>query len=336
MKFTTTILLVTLVASMSAYKLRADDGVNTENDTAKDVKVADTSSATASTGACNAGSCGRCDKDGDAKYCSICYKKNISGTGKNQKCDGAAPTGCLATMVNNDKATCVGCDDKNNYQMVDSECVKCDLSANYLSGKDCKPVETKVSNCATYASTGDCQSCKAGYQLQEKACNALPKGCAYMNADKKCTICSNGFTPTDDKGTCPDNKVSNCERVVSDDNTKCATCKSGYYVKDGACAKIGVSNCAEGSESKCDECKEGYLLKSDGSACTSSSSCLAAVYTSAIQCIQCNVEKGYFATDVKGDSKLDYDNKKFWEQVCTKFSKIAASAIVSIVALTLF
>ena len=99
MKFTTSILLITLIASMSAYKLRADDGVNTDavvGETGTSSTVASSSTA-ASTGACTKGSCGICEKNGAAKFCTTCYKSNITGTANNRLCDGSAPTGCTVT-----------------------------------------------------------------------------------------------------------------------------------------------------------------------------------------------------------------------------------------------
>ena len=339
MKFTTSILLIALIASMNAYKLRADDGVHTEaaGEETNPTSVSDVSTSTesASTGVCTKGSCAYCNKDGDAKYCTMCYKKNITGTGSNGQCSGSAPTGCIGTMMVNDLPTCMRCDDKNNYHMVNSNCVKCDLSSNYLSGSECKKVTTTVSNCASYKSATECQICKSGYQLQENVCNKLPSNCAFMDADKKCMTCNPKYMLKD--SACTSITIKNCETVSLVDNTKCQACASGYYVKDGACASIGVSNCVNGTEEKkCDLCNEGYLLKDDGSACTSSSSCIQAVYESSIQCVQCNFSNGYFATDVKGDATITYQGSQKWEQVCTKFSKIASAAFIAALFMTLF
>ena len=218
--------------------------------------------------------------------------------------------------------------------MVTSECVQCDLSSNYLSGKECKAVETKVTNCASYKSATDCNACISGFQLQENVCNALPANCAYMGTDKKCLACNPKYLLKE--GACTSITISNCAQVTSADETKCQTCVSGYYVKDGACASIGIDECVTGSENKCSTCSEGYLLKDDGTVCTSSKSCLAAVYGSSIQCVQCNVFKGYFATDVKGEATITYDGKQKWEQVCTSFSKMASVAIIAALTMTLF
>ena len=203
MKITTSILLITLVASMSAHKLRADDGVNTEVGTQE-------------TGACTMGLCASCDKIDDAKFCRMCYKSNISGTGNNTFCDGIAPSGCLGTVSIDDEPTCVECDTKNNYHMVSSDCVQCDLSSNYLSGKECKAVKTKVTNCASYKSATDCKSCSLRYQLKENACTKI--------------------------------LISNCSAVSPTNNTKCHTCVSGYYVSDdGTCSMIKIANCIHGT-----------------------------------------------------------------------------------------
>lgn len=350
MKFTTSILVITLIASLSAFKLRADDGVHTEPISEVDsVAATGTSASTgtstaAATGACTKGSCAACDKNGAAKFCTTCYKKNISGSGDNRKCDGAAPTGCLTTVTgSNGQAYCSICDTKNNYQLIlnvvdktKNTCVKCDLSANYLSGVECKTA-TKVSNCATYGSDGNCQTCKAKYQLQANACNQLPTNCSYMDADKACKACVPKYYLKD--GKCTSITIKNCLSLSPTDQTKCQVCDSGFYVKDGTCASIGVSNCETGTgDKKCADCKPGYLLKDDGSACSELKSCSLAVYGTSIQCVQCNtLENQYFATDVKGDATITYKGQQKWEQVCTKASNIATfAAFITAISIALF
>ena len=244
MKFATSILLVTLIASMSTLMLKADNSsASTTNVISGDAKPTDIA-----TGACTPGSCSQCARDGGAKFCTTCVNKTITGAGNRGRCEGEAPTGCLATQYLDGKVVCAECDEKDNYHLIMSSgfiCVKCDLSANYLSGSSCKKAETLVENCSFYAPpTGICRECKAGYQLSENVCYPLPEGCAYSDAPhlkNYCSHCSNGFVSKD--GTCPEIEAANCQMVVPNSTSRCMVCNSGYYIKDASCLPIKVRNC---------------------------------------------------------------------------------------------
>ena len=232
---------------------------------------------------------------------------------------------------------CEKCDTGDDYHLVAFRsgaynviCVQCDLSSNYIdiiinssTEPECKPVSTKIENCAKYNTLGKCSDCKDGYQLYDQTCEPLPNNCSTMGLKKTCSECDAGyFLSTED--TCQKITIPNCSQVEKANDTKCKTCDPYYIVKemDKSCIPNQVANCLYGNDRGCVDCEEGYLKKSDGSVCTKSSSCKEAFYKNDIKCVECNYVGGYFATDVNGIEQIDILTYEMWEQVCTKFAKI--------------
>ena len=114
----------------------------------------------AETNGCTSDACGYCEKLGEAKFCTLCHGKPMSGKGTSRKCEGGTPiTGCLEYRSDHGgNIFCSACDTSKNYLMFNNgehknnSCLLCDVSTSYLDldTGTCKARETLVDGCAAY------------------------------------------------------------------------------------------------------------------------------------------------------------------------------------------
>ncbi|ESU42588.1 Variant-specific surface protein [Giardia duodenalis] len=133
--------------------------------------------------------------------------------------------------------------------MKDNICTTCNSST--------KEVFTKDNHCwrcgdAPNGGIDGCQRCEmVGGALQCLECRGL-----YLSVDKRSCLTD---CPQGQRGTLSSSSASSAYPSYV------CTCDSGFYLKDGSCAKCAVSNCAECTDTACSRCQYGYTLS--GSQC---------------------------------------------------------------------
>ncbi len=121
---------------------------------------------------------------------------------------------------------------------------------------------------------GICLFCHPGYEINEDydtCVRCTDENCAYCKG-KTCLACFNGFLTRDD-GTCDTNskcEIENCSICANSSPLQCFQCSPGYVgfsSPDPICVK-GPSNCLRmisTGDRKCAVCSYGYYILSDGS-----------------------------------------------------------------------
>ena len=80
-------------------------------------------------------------------------------------------------------------------------------------------------------------------------CNVINCDICVTNDATKCLTCKTGYHVTSDKKCEADSNttcnVDNCKTCTTDDNNKCAICNSGYHLSNGKCLE-DITSCPEG------------------------------------------------------------------------------------------
>ena len=349
MRFIIPALLLALIASAATIKLTGSVNFDINIDgfeqlVAKSMELA-TESESQTTPAnssanehCDRRSCITCEKGGKSNFCTSCFKKNLIGTGDNRRCRGPVPTGCLAVssvpVASSSQSVeyttqCTACDSKNKYHLVrdtQNRCIKCDLSSNSLEKGICTPVPFQVDNCQSYSSGGKCSKCPKEYQLFEttNTCVSLPENCSRMRQDGTCSDCNSGYMREKGVWQCIPITLKNCASVEDSNQTRCQSCKRGFFVNEAAtCSLMTISNCLIGNNYHCTICEDGYFMENSGLACIDIPSCSDGEFLDdgRFVCQMCNLDNGYFAVGVE-DKSFSYFGKEVYGQICKKESEL--------------
>jgi hypothetical protein len=124
-----------------------------------------------------------------------------------------------------------------------------------------------------------------------------------------CSLCDHGLQdPITKKCIIAKLSIENCEAYAPSPadgkNHICNKCKLGFFLKDNACGKCPIGNCAECSkEDVCDACFGGKKVAADGKSCTEEAGsiveCAVIRYWTdkeVPECIECN--KGFAVVDI--------------------------------------
>ena len=242
------------------------------------------------TGECTAEACRYCDMEGTDKFCTLCHKQAMSGTGINRKCSGGITiAGCLTYKTTDDTATgriyCAECDAEKGFMLFAgvtkdlNKCSRCDFSKNYWKNGACLTA-TPVQNCERYKNNEDkCVDCGDKYRVStlENKC----VGCSqysysnqtngYSDSFHRCNFVTApmaGCTEYKSKDEC-----SRCEKgyILTSKSGKCVICDfSINYLKDGTCTAAtpveGFSQYMK-DEDRCGACGSSYLLSEKSNKC---------------------------------------------------------------------
>ena len=193
-----------------------------------------------------------------------------------------------------------------------TSCRQCIKGFYVDSANQCSSVNTEVANCQVYASAVSCSICDEGYVLysHSNTCVAVPEidHCVLYHAPFTCERCIENYSLNTNlfindieryypvisreiskmKAGLADNilNLPVCERnqpieycVEYQSSSRCAQCRSGYYVKDGRCEPNPVSTyrstdsivefCDRFDQSNtCIMCVEGRYLHNDAKTCS--------------------------------------------------------------------
>ena len=152
-------------------------------------------------------------------------------------------------------------------------CTKC-ITGYYLDKKnnECVFQNKTLVNCKLTIDNKTCDICEDDFYLEEDGNCISINYC--LKGGSKCTKCSNGYYPTENKDSCT--LTENCS--VGDKAVGvCTQCNIGYYLdyKDGKCKSNEEDNifkyCKE-ADGDCYQCIYGYELGKD-KGCSTSKNC---------------------------------------------------------------
>merc|ERR1711959_308143 len=129
-------------------------------------------------------------------------------------------------------------------------------------GMECMRCAIHCANC-TRSGPGQCDQCRPGfgYNADARECQscAVPhcEGCADPRW-RKCAQCEQGY------GITPEGLCDSCGEFckLCDQAGKCASCTTGYALRDGSCWSCADScaSCELSGPAKCDRCLPGFYL----------------------------------------------------------------------------
>ena len=260
---------------------------------------------------CDPESCTKCEKNGDALFCTKCLGKSIVGTGNNRRCQGEAPEGCLEVRSLEDYPIleCSRCDEENQYYSSVRNginvCVKCDLSSNILELGTCTPAPRVIDNCKKHMGL-QCEKCQEGFDVTPDwvSCLPLPKNCESIDSHGDCKRCELGYYFENSQSTpCNPIPVKNCLKIRNS-RDKCYQCASGFFEDYDSCSPLPFKNCSAGNESYCYQCKPGFFRLKKSGDCVPVPSCSMGRFgddEETFFCGQCNWEEGYFAVGARNN-----------------------------------
>ena len=130
------------------------------------------------------------------------------------------------------------CTEGNDYLCGDcsGSANKCQLCfGSYFGDTNCTIPETTIENCDSYSDKETCKVCKSGFNLDGNLCTAI--------------------------------EIENCEVLMSNDNTKCESCKGVILKDDKTCdaeTKCTIMHCTDcylsNDVETCKGCEAGYLI----------------------------------------------------------------------------
>lgn len=209
---------------------------------------------------------------------------------------------CTLGFIDNDKKSktkgmCTSKADFNCLNKNFEECKECETGFGVKDKKKC--VKCEVSNCISCGKNYKiCDNCNYPYSADintqsstyGKCITASLPNCNKVetNDASKCKECNIGFYNS--KGICNECSTPNCIKCSS---KGCEECKDGYDLKNGECVECNIPNCAKcGSGSFCSKCKDGYAyIDTSSGKCESASTSNCYKINENHECIYCN--KGY-------------------------------------------
>ena len=118
-------------------------------------------------------------------------------------------------------------------------CMTCKEDYYLKSSTECVYIE--LSKCVAATSSTVCVSCSDGkYPDSNGECNS---SCSVTNCDLCstggiCSLCDDDYTLVSATNTCISSTIKNCAYVTAATDTKCASCRLGYYNNSaGGCAE---------------------------------------------------------------------------------------------------
>ena len=303
---------------------------------------------------CTPGACRVCSKDNNNnKFCDQCSKMTVVGTSPNQHCEEDKQreiVGCVDYGSDaQGNSICKKCDSINYY--VDNfscvpykkalqtkhchtkhpstdACMSCDVGYTlFIVEEQC------VKNTEYCLEMGQgsmaCLKCTPGYSPKNGLCqqNTI-SNCATqdLGAERpKCTKCRWTYTDMLD-GQCAKIEVENCLEGVKNDTRQCSKCVDRFYVyQKTSCMPIKIPNCIRSvnnnSDAKCQNCDVGYVTNDEQTKCGAvPEGCFLAVYFANVMCLLCDVQNGYYATDVTNQVQRA-PNRIVRGQICTHYQQ---------------
>ena len=169
-----------------------------------------------------------------------------------------------ASCYDGKDAYCAKCD----YDSQNSKCLECWQS--YFDGQNCRSPETKVDKCVQYSSDGKCAKCQDYHFISDNACLQISLvGCKQTDPGdaNNCILCEEVVVPDgrcDRTQSCANERCQSC--LVTDSGESCLACKEGFQLvagKPNDCVAVGeaTSGCQSvDDESKCLSCRFGYFV----------------------------------------------------------------------------
>lgn len=226
---------------------------------------------------CNVTHCQECSDEGYLmvgdtcmpmyKIIPECQELNPEDHSKCKRC-------IIGFYPNEDKTKCLKCKEECLWCNNASECTKCNTSFYKENGK-CLPCND---NCLSCDST-KCFECKPGYvPVNEKCASCEVANCkeCVKGEPKKCQTCNDTFSIIgEDKSICRkcEQYCKSCSEIKEinflNENQKCDSCISQYFLNNSKCQKCEDNNCAicDPDGKQCKQCVEGYYQENETSLC---------------------------------------------------------------------
>lgn len=180
---------------------------------------------------------------------------------------------------------CAECNEFTCY-----ECINSYLnSSGYCANQPVSEPDLFIPEHCDANNSNTCLRCETGYYWNGTQCNPCSSNCISCINEMECIKCVDSAYL--ESGVCFDRNAdlaSRCENFIVGRENMCAVCKTGYYMKDGACYKCN-SGCHKCNLKTCIECEESNFLYN--SSCYPYSELTNCVTPSKSGCEQC--EKGY-------------------------------------------
>lgn len=195
--------------------------------------------------------------------------------------------------------------------------VECE--SGYLKSSNslfCTACTTNCTSCP--ASPTNCSVCASGYYISSGLCRQCNISncdiCTSISNTLYCTTCSSAYYRSSSTtcSPCP----LNCKACTS--ATVCTTCKTGYYIQGGGCARVATtidscdvySNTTSNGTNKCSTCMTGSYLAASG-----------------VQCVPCSITCSACYGDHFGRCTACASNAKLFNQMCIPLSFLASNKV---------